>query len=151
MDDTRGISKLVYPDPEVGPERMVDPPVIFVGQFSGTGIRTKDELKKHFGHVGVNSVQELCRTFDVRIEGQYVDPDGTTQSVAFQAVDESSFTPTGLTLQDPELYRMYIEKRLCDHVGSMNTPEADGRLTEEQISQLDADIEQLECAGQGGV
>ena len=148
MGKDRG-QKLLYLDEDVGRDDAAVAPVIAVANFTGTGPRTSAELEVAIAEKRIDSVEDACRKFGVRVEGCYLDVEGKTQSVSFQATGAESFTPTGMTLQDPHLFQFYMNQRLCEHVIRMSGAGVRGTLSAEQIAQLEADIDQLEQSLKG--
>ena len=94
--------------------------------------------------VKANSVQEVCKEFDVRIEGQFQDVDGTSRSVSLPVRDERSFTVDELTRREPTLRRRYVEMRLCDALSQKLAMSPTATLTEEEVAALRESLDFIE-------
>src|SRR5690242_15396971 len=96
LDDTRYDQEVIWVQ---GPERLepitVGGPLLVLplsGARSGVTRDNATIASAAKTPVMANSVEEVCRTFDVRIEGQFTDVDGETRQVNLPAIDGRSFT-----------------------------------------------------------
>ena len=148
MANERG-QVLIIPDAEVSSDREAIQPVLLISPFCGNGNRSKEELEASFKEHQTDTIEEVCCKHEVFIEGQYEGLDNETQTVSIPAINEDSFTPSGLTLQDPGLFQLYITHRAAEHISEMATREVNGLLNDEQKLQIETDIEQIEQSLKG--
>jgi hypothetical protein len=145
MEDERG-TKLVYDDGDVPVDHMATARILLVADVSGHQKRSKDVLQEELKEVPVNTVGDLANAFHVAITGRYIGLDNNARQVSIPVLDESTFTPTGMTMGDPLLYEMYIEQRTCENIASLSGVEGEQRLTAAQLAKLNDDIDLLQRA-----
>ena len=108
------------------------------------GPRTKSELERFLREAKVNSVEDICKAFDVRIRGSYVHASGATVQVALRAEGEETFSVRGLTLLDPHLQEMHIRSRTYDECARYLSDKRREFLDEEEIAHLETTARILE-------
>lgn len=150
MNDERGTSKVVYPEGGAGPDAAASGNVLLVAPFvERAAPRQREALAKELQERQVDSLQDLCRVFDVRIEGTYVGPDGEPVQVSIPVTDENTFTPDGMTHGDPSLFELYVKSRCYEQLAEYLQSNACEGLTDQEIAALETQVQALEAALEG--
>ena len=124
-------------------------PVTLVIPSNFDGKRTTSELETQLKELEVSDIQDLCRKGGYRIVGQYVGEDGTLRDALIPVIDETTFTPDGITLGDPELLRTYVTMRVCDNVANYCGRNGRDQLSDVEVARLRSIVEVLEQAVEG--
>ena len=84
-----------------------------------------------------DGVEDVCRTHDVRIRGEYADVDGEVRPVNIAVRNERDFTVSELTRRDAGLRARYIEMRMCEALVAELDRRERGVLTDAEVSALE--------------
>ncbi|HEV8700017.1 MAG TPA: hypothetical protein VGV60_01950 [Candidatus Polarisedimenticolia bacterium] len=140
-------SDIVYPQEISGADPVSDGTIEIVCPFNvPPGGRTKDELDRGLRQIKVNSVRDISRGFDIRLEGNVKGVGGETVHLSIPVEDEDTFTPDGMTRRDPTLFGWYVRYRTYEECQRYLSERGRGRLTPEEIAKLQSMLRFLEEA-----
>ena len=115
--------------------------IAYVANLSGHARpRSPGELAGALEQRPANSIEEACSGH--RIEGHYLDADGKRRTASIAIVDDTTFTPEGLTFGDPELYDTYAGFLVARHLMGIDA----AGLSDDERDQLGRVVAQLEAA-----
>lgn len=145
------VTGVEFPDGISGPDPIPLGTMTVVADLRGaTNRRTKAELQEQIGEIQADSIAELCDKAKVRIEGTYTGSDGKPVHVSIPVVDETTFTPDGLTRGDPGLLELFTSSIVCDAAAEYLDQQPRDYFTDEEIAQLTQRLALLEAAKMGG-
>ena len=149
-DVVRGTSTIEYPEGKSGPDAASTGNVLLVLPINGhTAPRTRNELEKALQEKQVNSLRDICRAFDVRIEGNYVGTDGEPVHASIPVEDETTFTPNGMTEADPALFELYVKARCYEQLAEYLQRNNRDSLSASEVADLEARIKEIEGTLEG--
>lgn len=143
-------TKVIYPTDDPSTESSSDPFVTLVVDLGDGSRRAPEQLKRQLVEKEVSTTAELCAKYDVRITGQFCDPDGVTKSVSIPATGEDDFTPDGITKADDSLRSIFVSHAVFEQLARQTGGVGGEPLTESEIERLQDTIALLESAEIGG-
>lgn len=142
-------SQVIIDTGSVSLDHEAQSPCTVVIPPNSDGKRTAQELERSLAEVEVADIRDLCAKGQYRIDGQYTAEDGSLRDASIPVIDETTFSPDGITLGDPELLRTYVTMRVCDNVAEYCSRTGRDDLTDVEVAHLSSLLEALELAAEG--